>query len=165
MEVDAGLRSISNPRVYAAGDAAAMGPALTPVGVAQAHVAIRNIVSPGSATFHPAVVPSVVFSQPPLAAVGLTEEAARREGIEVDARFTDTSGWLSTQRVGLSHTGAKVLLARDTGRVVGAHVLGHSAEELINLFALAITAGLTATDLREMLWAYPTATSEVVYLV
>lgn len=165
IEVDTGLRSLSNPSVFAAGDAAALGPALTPVGVAQAHVAVRNIISPGSATFDPAVIPSVVFSQPPLASVGLSERASRDAVDEVDVKLTDTSGWLSAQRVGLTHTGAKILSDRVSGRLIGAHVLGHNAEELINLFALSIAQGLTADDLRAILWAYPTATSEIVYLV
>jgi len=163
--VDDGLRSTTNARVWAAGDGAALGPALTPVGVAQARVAVRNISGRGPATFDPRVIPTALFSQPPLAKVGLSEQAARDAGHDVEVRLTDTSGWLSAQRVGLTHAGAKLLLDRATGRLLGAHVLGHNAEEFINLFALAISQGLTADDLKTVLWAYPTATSEVVYLL
>ena len=161
--VDAQMRSTSNPRVWAAGDAAASGPPLTPVGVWQARVALANIVAPGSATWEPAVIPSAVFSQPPLCSVGLSERDARERGINIDVKLSDTSGWLSSQRVGLKHAAAKTIVESSTGRILGAHVLGHGAEETANLFALAIATRQTADDLKRVLWAYPTASSEVVY--
>jgi len=163
--VDGGMRSVSNERVWAAGDAAAIGRPLTPVAIAQARVAVANIVSPHSAVWDPAVVPSAVFSQPPLCAVGLSESDARSRGLDVDVKLTDTSDWLSSQRVGLAHTAAKTIVARSTGRLLGAHVLGHNAEEVANLFALAIAAEQTVADLKRTLWTYPTASSEIVYLL
>jgi glutathione reductase (NADPH) len=164
VEVDDHLRSVSNDRVYAAGDAAACSLPLSPVGIAQARVAVRNILEPGSASFDPLAVPSVVFSDPPLASVGPTEALARERGLDVDVRLTDTSAWVSTQRVGLTVSGAKTLVERGTGRIVAAHLLGHAADEAINVVAAAIAGGLTAADLKETLWAYPTAGSELVYL-
>jgi glutathione reductase (NADPH) len=163
--VEPSMRSVSNPRVWAAGDAAAGGPPLTPVGVSQARAALANIVSPGSTTWSPGVIPSAVFSQPPLAAVGLSEAEAKARGLDVEVKFTDTSAWLSSQRVGLKHSGAKTIVERGTCRILGAHVLGYHAEETINLFALAITAEQTVDDLKRVLWAYPTAASEIVYLL
>jgi glutathione reductase (NADPH) len=165
IEVDAGMHSPTNPRVWAAGDAAAFGPPLSPVGVKQARIALRNIVTPGSATWSPVVVPSCVFSQPPLAAVGLSESAAAEQGLDVVVKLTDTSGWLSSQRVGLAHTAAKTIVERESGRILGAHVLGHGAEDVANVFALAIAQRLSADDLKALLWAYPTPSSEIVYLV
>jgi glutathione reductase (NADPH) len=165
VEVDRNMRSVSNPRVYAAGDAAASGPPLTPVGIAQARVAVRNIVSPGIATFDPAVVPSVVFSYPPLASVGMTAAQARTRGDDVVVKATDMSGWDSTRRVGLAAAGAKTVVERGTGRILGAHLLGHGADEAINIFTAAIEAGLTVDDMRNTLWAYPTAGSELAYLL
>lgn len=165
IEVGADMRSVTNQHVWAAGDAAASGPPLSPVGVQQARVALSNIVEAHSAAWDPPVVPSCVFSQPPLASVGLSEHAAAQSGLDVAIKLTDTSGWLSSQRVGLAHTGAKTLVDRATGRILGAHILGHGADEVANVFALAIAQRLTADDLKAMLWAYPTASSEVVYLV
>lgn len=165
VEVDNTMASVSNPIVFAAGDAAALGMPLTPVGIAQARVAVRNIVTPGSATFDPPVVPSIVFSDPPLASVGLDERSVSERDVDVEVKLTDTSAWLSSQRVGLHHTGAKTFVDRKTGKVLGAHVLGHNADELINLFALAIAYGVTVDELKAQLWGYPTASSEIVYLV
>jgi glutathione reductase (NADPH) len=165
IEVDAGMRSVTNPSVFAAGDAAASGLPLTPVGIAQARVAVRNIVSPGSAVFDPPATPSIVFSDPPLASVGLDERAAREQGLDVVVKTTDTSQWLSSKRVGLHHTGVKTLVDGATGRVVGAHILGHNADELVNVFALAIAHGATAEELKGVLWGYPTTTSEIAYML
>ena len=165
IEVGPDMRSVTNERVWAAGDAAASGPLLTPVGVKQARVAMRNIVSPGSATWDPPVIPSCLFSQPPLARVGLFEHEATERGLDVVVKFTDTSEWLSSTRVGLKHTAAKTLVERSTGRILGAHFLGHGAEDVANVFAIAIAQRMTAEQLKDSLWAYPTASSEIVYLV
>ena len=165
VEVDEHMRSRTNPRVWAAGDAAALGAPLTPVGIAQARVIVRRILGDADARFAPAAVASVVFSNPPLASVGLTEEQAAEQGIDVEVKFSDTSAWVSSRRMGMKVGGAKVLVERGTGRIVGAHLLGPHADEMINVFTAAIAGGMTAEQLRSTLWAYPTASSEIVYLV
>lgn len=163
--VDDAMRNPGNARVFAAGDAAACGLPLTPVGVAQARVAVRAMNGDGYARFDPSATPSVCFSYPPLAAVGLTERDAADAGLDATAKLTDTSAWWSSKRVGLDHTGAKIVVERATGRILGATLLGHGAEEVVNIFALAIDQGLTADELRRPLWGYPTASSEIVYLL
>ncbi len=163
--VDEGMRSVSHPHVYAVGDAASRGPQLTPVAIAAAHVAARNVVEPGCAVFEPPVVPSVAFAYPPLAAVGLGEEEARGRAIDIMVKRSDASGWASERRVGSPVAGAVVLSDAGTRRILGAHLLGHHAEEVVNVFAVAIAAGLTTDDLGGAIWAYPTLGSEIVYLV
>ena len=158
------MRSTSNPSVFAAGDAADMGKLLTPVGIAQARVAARNIVEPGSASFEPVAVASCVFSSPPLAAVGLSEAEARASHPDARMKFTDTSQWVSSRRVGDTVGAAKAIVDGD-GTLLGAHVLGHNADEVVNVFAAAIAGGLTAESLKAVLWAYPTNSSEIVYFV
>ena len=165
VEVDERMRSVTNPRVWAAGDAAASGAPLTPVGILQARVIVRNILGDETAVFAPLAVPSVVFSNPPMATVGLTEEQAARQGADVEVKFSDTSSWMSSRRLGVRVGGAKVLVERESGRIVGAHLLGPHADEMINVFAAAIEGGLTAHQIRSMLWAYPTSGAEIVYLV
>jgi len=151
--------------VYAVGDAAASGPMLTPVGITQGRIAARNISVEGSTVFDDAIVPSVVFADPPLASVGLSESDARARGLDVDVRFHDSSTWVSSRRVGVRASGAKIILERGSDLIVGAHLLGHSAEEVINLFALAMRCGTTATALREAMWSYPTSSYEIVDLL
>ena len=164
IDVDQTLRSATNRQVWAAGDAAHRGLPLTPVGIAQGRVVARNILGE-QAEFDPAVTPSVVFADPPLASVGLTEAQAVEQGLEVKGALIEKTEWAASRRVGDPVSGAKVLVDRATGRIVGAHLLGHNAEEVVNVFALAMTAGVTAAELKAVPWAYPTAGWEIVYLI
>jgi glutathione reductase (NADPH) len=164
IEVDEVLRSVSNPRVWAAGDAADRGLPLTPVGTIQGRVLARNILG-DEVAYDPPVTPSVVFSDPPLAMVGLTEAQAAEQGLDVRASLVDRTTWASSRRVGDRVAGAKVLVDRGTQRIVGAHLLGHHADEVINVFATAMVAGLTTADLKAVPWAYPTGAWEIGYLV
>lgn len=163
--VDSEMRSVSNPRVFAAGDAASLGPALTPVGVRQARVARANILEPGSARFAPKAIPSAVFSGPPLTSVGISEAEAAALGLDVEVKLIDRTGWVSSRRTGTRVSGSKTIVDRESGRILGAHLLGHGADEVINVFAAAMAGGLTAEELKSSIWAYPTDSSEVVYLL
>jgi glutathione reductase (NADPH) len=162
VSVNAYLQSVSNPAVYAAGDAVASGGfPLTPVAGMQGDIVARNLLEGNRHTPNYAGIPSVVFTTPPLARVGLTEAAAHAQGLRFRTHREDTSGWYSSRRVALSHTGSKVLIEEGTGRILGAHLLGLHAEEVINLFGLAIRAGLRASDLKTMVYAYPTSASDI----
>jgi glutathione reductase (NADPH) len=110
-------------------------------------------------------IPSVVFTTPPLARVGLDEAAAREQGLQFTTRHEDTSGWYSSRRVALTHTGFKTLVEEGTGRILGAHLLGLHAEEVINLFAVAIRLRIPARELKEVIFAYPTSGSDVRFML
>jgi glutathione reductase (NADPH) len=160
------LQSVSNPQIYAAGDASASSAlALTPVASMDAQVVAANILEGNHRKPNYSTVPTVVFALPPLAAVGLREEDARNGQLKFKTRYAETSNWYSSRRLNLKHSGFKVLLEENTKRILGAHLLGVHAEETINLFALAIRAGLKADDLREMIYAYPTHASDVVHML
>jgi glutathione reductase (NADPH) len=160
------LQSVSNPAVYAAGDAVASGGfPLTPVAGMQGGIVAANLLEGNTRTPTYAGIPSVVFTTPPLAAVGLDEAGARAQGLHFTTRHEDTAGWYSSRRVALPHTGFKTLVEESTGRILGAHILGLHAEEVINVFALAIRAGLPASALKEMVYAYPTSGSDISYMV
>lgn len=160
------LQSGTNPAVYAAGDAVASGGfPLTPVAGMQGGIVARNLLEGNRHTPNYTGIPSVVFTTPPLARVGLDEETAREQGLRFKTLHEDTSGWYSSRRVALPHTGFKTLVEEGTDRLLGAHLLGLHAEEVINLFALAIRTGLRASDLKEMIYAYPTSASDVSSMV
>ena len=76
-----------------------------------------------------------------------------------------TSSWYSARRTNEKHTAFKVLVEDGSGRILGAHLLGSHAEEVINLFALAIRHGLRAADLKQMIYAYPTSASDITYML
>ncbi len=161
------LQSVSNPAVYIAGDANYQSIQLTPVATLDAHVAIDNILNGNRKKADYSMIPSAIFSVPSLAAVGLSEETAKRKGIEYDLHSGDMSSWYASRRIGLRHAAYKLLLEKETGRILGAHILGDNAGEIINLFALAIRHNMTAADLTydAMIYAYPTSTYEITYMV
>ena len=161
--VDASLRSVSNPLVWSAGDAAAIGTPLTPVAAAQGQVVAAGILGTPAA-YDDSATPSVVFSDPPLARVGL--DAGDAEGNEqLEVTSFDMSAWFTQTRVGNTAGGARLVLDRDTGAIRGAHILGVGADEIINVFALAIRFGITIDDLKTMTWSYPAFAYDINYLI
>jgi glutathione reductase (NADPH) len=159
------LQSTSNPAVYAAGDAASRGPPLTPVASHDARVAAANMLEGNRERPNYLGVPSVVFTIPPLARVGLLEAEARRQNRRFRVRHEDTSSWYTARRVAEECAGFKVLVEEGSDLVLGAHLIGPHAEEVINLFGLAIRTGLTANQLRTGIFGYPTSASDVAYML
>ncbi len=160
------LQSVSNPAVYAAGDVAATeDPALTPVSSHHGHVVADNLLRGNSRRTDLTEVPSVVFAIPPLAMVGLTEDAARAKAMRYRVRTEDASAWYSTRRTGESHAVSKVLIEEGSERILGVHLFGPNAAEVINVFAIAIRAGMTAEQIWETTFAYPTGASDVSYVI
>jgi glutathione reductase (NADPH) len=159
------LQSVSNPAVYAAGDAAQAGPPLTPVAAHDAKVVAANLLDGNRHRPDYRAVPSVVFTIPPLAMVGASEAEARERGLRVRVNARKASDWFTARQAAEPAYGFKVLVDEDSGFIVGAHVVGPHADELINLFALAMRHGLTADDLRATLFAYPTAASDIGYML
>lgn len=166
VKVNEFLQSISNPAVYAAGDAAASeGPKLTPVASYEGQIVADNLLQGNHRKPNYEGTPSAVFTVPPLASVGLQERRAREQGVTFRVNQQDTSSWYSSRRVAESCSGFKVLVEESSGRILGAHLLGPEAGETINIFALAIRKGLTATDLKDMILSYPTFASDVQYMI
>jgi len=159
------LQSVTNPRIYAAGNVAAAPGSLplTPVAAYEGTIVASNLLKGNARTPDYRGIPSVVFTVPPLSGVGLTEAEARRLDVRVQSQ--DTSGWYSNRRVAETCAMFKVIVDSKTDRIVGAHLLGPHAEEVINLFALAIRSGVPATELKHLLYAYPTSGSDVAYMI
>lgn len=159
------LQSISNQHVWAIGDASNAGLPLTPVGVLQGHIVAHNILNGNQRVFQPKASPSVVFSNPPLTKVGLTEQEARQQGKDFRVKFVDMKNWATSRRVALPVAAAKVLIENGSNQILGAHLLGHHAEEVINVFTAAIAGRLTTEEITAIPWAYPTGSSDIVYML
>ena len=165
IDVDAHLRSTSNPHVWVAGDAL-VGPAqLSPLATYEGQVVGRNIVHGAMETPDYGAVPNLVFTVPARASVGLTEAEAAAEGIAVEVKTNDMTGWFSAKSYGETGAWAKVLVEQPSGRIVGAHLVGHRAEELIHVLALAMKHGITADQLKETIFGFPTFASDLKNLV
>lgn len=159
------LQSASNPIVYAAGDAAAQGPPLTPVSSHDGKVVAANLLEGNRHRPDYRGVPTVVFTLPPIAAVGLSEAAAWKQAPKLRVKSERVPDWYTARRVGESVYGYKTLVDEDSGRILGAHVVGPHADEVINLFGLAIRHNLTIEDLKATIFAYPTAASDIGYML
>lgn len=159
------LQSVSNPAVYAAGDAANGGLPLTPVASFEAHVAAANLVKGNHRRIEYPPIPSVVFTLPPLASVGLTEEEARASGLHCEVKHEKTSGWYTARRVGEEASAYKVIVEESTGKILGAHLIGPHADEVINVFTMALRCGMTRRDIKKTIFAYPTAASDLQHMV
>ncbi len=153
--VDDAMRSVSNPGVFAAGDCAEPGAPLTPTAALQAATVARNIIDGDSIPSNLHGSASVVFTHPPLMRVGLLEEEAGDQGVDVVVHSGDAAKWAEHKRLGMDHAEYKVLEERGSGRIVGAHYLGQHAEEVANIFGMAVRHGLTRKDLLDHPWAYP----------
>ncbi len=165
LELNEYLQSVSNPAIYAAGDAAQMGPPLTPVSSHDAKIAVANMLDGNKLKPNYMGVPSVAFSVPPIAAVGLSEAEARKQGLGFRVKSQKASGWYTARRIAEKTYGFKVLVEEGTGCILGAHLVGPHVDEVINVFALAIRKGLTAEDLKTTMFAYPTGASDIGYMV
>ena len=163
--VDPALRSVSNPAVHAIGDCVAGSPMLAPVADAQGKLVARNILSGGDEEFDDSLIPSAAFTIPSIGSVGLTEDQAREQGLDVRVNHGATTGWPSAKRIGEKHGAYKVIIENGSNRLVGAHLARHNAAEAINVLALAMKHGITAPDLKDFMWAYPTIVSDLKYMV
>jgi mycothione reductase len=107
-------------------------------------------------------VPSAVFTDPQIASVGLTENQARAAGYNISVKIQDycdvAYGWAMEDTTGF----AKVIVERDTGVILGAHIMGHQASSLIQPLIQAMNFGLTGQDMaRGQYWIHP-ALPEVI---
>ncbi|AQQ55403.1 dihydrolipoyl dehydrogenase family protein [Planococcus lenghuensis] len=166
IEVNEFLQSTSNPNVYAAGDVAAtQGKPLTPVAGMESHIVCSNLLKGNHRTAGDQVMPTSVFTLPKMASVGLSETEADEKGIDCKVNAMELTDWFTYKRTRQPVAYAKILIDQEKDRIVGAHLLGHEADELINHFATAIQFDIPTGDLKRMLFAYPTAASDITYML
>lgn len=107
-------------------------------------------------------IPQVVFSHPQVAQVGLTEQEATARGITYKVfKFPYIALGRNTTALAKSSEGFAKLLVDEGGKVLGAQIVGNEASELIHIFSLALSKGMTVKDLAEAIYTHPTY-SEVV---
>src|SRR5215813_711202 len=88
-----------------------------------------------------------------------------RRGSNSECTRRRSPDWYTTQRLHESVYDFKTLVEEDTDRILGAHLVGPHAEEVINLFGLAIRHGLTTEDVKTTIFAYPTGASDIGYML
>lgn len=165
IEVDDHLRSVSNPRIWVAGDALVHSAQLSPVATYEGRIVGHNIVHGPEKTPDYAVIPSAVYTVPALSSVGQTEKDAVAAGLDVKINSVDMSGWFAAKTYAETLAWSKVLVDAETDQVVGAHLIGHHGEELIHLFALAMRHGITASALKDTMFAFPTFSADLKNII
>lgn len=158
-------QNTSVPGVTAIGDVTA-SPALTPVAVAAGYALVERLLGgQPQSRFDYRAIPSVVFADPPLGMIGLTEAQARaRHGDAVRVyckRFVPLQLAVAGQA---TPTVMKLVCTGDDERVLGLHVLGPGADEMLQGFAVAMRMGLTRRELRSAAAIHPTSSEELLLM-
>ncbi|MDT0675222.1 dihydrolipoyl dehydrogenase family protein [Autumnicola musiva] len=157
ISVNENLQNAGNKSVYACGDVAASdGLPLTPLSSKEGKVVSANLLNKNyKKDSHYPPQPSVVFTLPNLASVGLSEEEAKKNyKVRVENKLVPE--WFNAKRINENIYAYKTLVDTKTGKILGAHLVGPEASEIINLFAMAIYAGLDCEDVQKMIFGYPT---------
>ena len=151
------------PSIFAIGDVTTT-PALAHVASREAEIAVEHIAghTPPEKQVNSAVVPSVVYCEPQVAGFGLREDRAIKDGIAFKKSTFPFRG--NGKSVAIGHTDGLVKILTDpaTGEILGAHIAGNSASELIHELLLAKTSELLAEDVAHMIHAHPTLSEAIM---
>jgi len=163
--VDCHLRSTSNSQVHVCGDAVPISPQLSPIATYEGDIVGRNIVEGPKYSPNYESIATSVYTVPALAAVGLTEAAANQKGFAIKVHSNDMQGWFSARTYAETVAWSKIIVDEPTDRILGAHFVGHAGEELVNIFGLAMRFGITATQIKDTVYAYPTFSSDIKHML
>ncbi len=162
IEVDEYSRT-SIPSVYAVGDVTNRIN-LTPVAIREGHAFADTVFGGKPTRVDHADVPTAVFSEPELGVIGLTEAQAREQLEKVDVYKTSFRPMKATLAGRQTRCFMKLLVDGTTDRVVGCHIAGPDAGELIQLVGIAVKMGATKADFDATMAVHPTAAEELVTL-
>lgn len=158
--VDSARRTVV-PHIYAVGDVAGSA-ALTPVALAEGQAVAQSLFGGKELHCEPWRVPTAVFSQPPVAAVGLSEREAVAAGRRVRifrSEFTPMAYALTERK---ERALLKLVVDRDDDKVLGFHMVGAGAAEIVQGLAVALTCGVTKAQLDATIGIHPTLAEEWV---
>jgi glutathione reductase (NADPH) len=148
--------------IWAVGDVTNRA-SLTPIATREGHAVADTVFGAKPRSVDYDLIPTAVFSTPEVGTVGLTEEAARRRHgdsvIVYKASFRAMKATVSGRN---DQTLMKIVVDGETDKVLGVHVLGHDAGEIIQMAAIALTMGATKADFDRTVAVHPTAAEELV---
>jgi glutathione reductase (NADPH) len=155
----------SVPSIYALGDVTARIQ-LTPVALGEAMVVVDQLFGPAAGKAHRSMsydfIPTAVFTHPNIGTVGFSEEAARKEFGKVTVYRADFKALKHTLSGSTERTLMKLLVDDATDRVVGLHMVGPDAGEVVQGFAVAMKAGATKAVFDSTIGIHPTMAEEFV---
>ena len=166
IEVSYYMQSTTNPNVYAAGDnTATFGLPLTPFATMEGHIVAANILGGNNKKPDYGVRPTVIYTLPTLAMVGITEEQARSENLDIKVNYRSVPHWYAAKHLGETTYAFKVIIDNKTDLILGAHIIGPNAEETINVFAVAMHTQMKAIDLKTIPFVFPSASSDIAKMI
>ena len=160
--VDA-YNATSCPSIYAVGDVTDRVQ-LTPVAIREGHAFADTVFGGRPRTIHYDAIPSAVFSQPPLAGVGLTEAQAREAGHAVKIFTSDFRPMKNMFHARAERGFYKLVVDEASDRVLGVHMIGPDAPEILQAVAIAVKAGLTKADFDDTIALHPSMAEELVLM-
>jgi len=147
--------------VYALGDVTG-GIELTPVALAEAMTLVNHWYGDGTKTMEYDLVPTAVFTQPNIGTIGLTEEQALKKHGKITIYRSDFKPMKHTLSGSDERSFMKLIVDAITDRVIGLHIVGEGAGEMLQGFAVAIKAGATKADFDATIGIHPTSAEELV---
>jgi glutathione reductase (NADPH) len=159
IEVDHYSRT-SNPAIYAVGDVTGRSQ-LTPVAIREGAAFAETIFNDNPTTVDHSLIGTAVFSEPEVASIGLTEAEAATHG-DVDVYLTRFRPMIETLSVRPGRVMLKLITEADGGKVLGCHILGAGAAEMIQLVAIPMGMAATKADFDRAMAMHPTAAEELV---
>lgn len=160
--VDRESRS-SVPSIYAVGDVTDRV-ALTPVAIREGHSFADTVFGSHPWTADHSLIPTAVFTEPEIGVVGLTEAQARAEGRRLDIYKTDFRPLKATLSGRQSRVFMKLVVDQRTDKVLGVHIIGEGAGEMIQIVGVALTANATKADFDRTMALHPSTAEELVTL-
>ncbi|UMY18120.1 glutathione-disulfide reductase [Methylobacterium organophilum] len=151
----------SVPSIYAVGDVTNRA-ALTPIAIREGHAFADTVFGGKPWSVDHRLIPTAVFSTPEIGVVGHNEDVARRCFPEIDVYKTSFRPMKATLSGRDERVLMKVLVDRASDRVVGVHIFGHDAGEIIQAVGIAVTMGATKADFDRTIAVHPTASEELV---
>ena len=149
------------PSIYAIGDVIDRV-ALTPVALAEGQIVANYLFSQEKSTIRYENIPSAVFSLPNLGTVGYTEQEALERNIDIDVYVTTTKPLKHALTGSQNRAMLKLIVDRSNNKVVGLHMVGDNAGELVQGFTVAINCGATKSDFDKTIGIHPTMAEEFV---
>jgi len=142
------------PGIYALGDVKG-GPAFTHISYHDHFIVYRHLLGKGNASIQDRQVPYCMFTDPQLGRIGLSEKEARQQGLRYKVASLPMQQVARAIETGQTSGFMKALVAEDSGRILGAAVLGAEGGEIMSLLQMAMLGGITAQQLKEMIFAHP----------
>lgn len=157
-----GKLQTSNPSIFAIGDVIAKKqPKLTPVSSLESSYLLSLLTEKTDDPLSYPEIPSIVFSSPKMAQVGVTIEEATKNENKYEIKTVDATEWFSYRRTNEPVSKVKVIIDKDSDLLAGATCLNNEADELINYFSMLINKQISADELKDMVFTYPTIASDL----